>query len=56
MCCSFVAVPDQFHKAVANAGGMYVELELFPDAPTHDALGLTRIHSRACVARHAHAC
>ncbi len=24
---------------------MYVEVELFPDSPTHDALGLTRVHN-----------
>ena len=42
----FAVVPDQFHKVVANAGGMYVEVELFPDAPTHDALGLARIHHK----------
>jgi hypothetical protein len=29
----------------ANSGGLLAEVELFPDAPTHDALGLTRVHS-----------
>jgi hypothetical protein len=40
----FVFSPDQFHKVFANAGGLYVEIELYPDSPTHDALGLTRVH------------
>jgi hypothetical protein len=42
----FVFTIDQMHKVVASAGGYYVEIELYPDSPTHDVLGLTRMHSR----------
>ena len=42
----FIAQPDAFHKVIANAGGMYLEIELFPDAPVHDVLGLTRVHHK----------
>jgi hypothetical protein len=38
----YVFSPEQFHKVVANVGGMYVESELYADAPPHDSTGLTR--------------
>ena len=40
----FVAHIKELNKVIANANGMYVEIELFPDSPEHDALGLTRVH------------
>lgn len=40
----FVFTLPNFHKVVANAGGMYTEVEMFADQPTHDATGLTRVH------------
>lgn len=40
----FAFQPDGFHKVFANAGGMYAEVELFADQPTHDSTGLTRVH------------
>eukprot|EP00048_Salpingoeca_helianthica_P020710 m.8030 g.8030 ORF g.8030 m.8030 type:complete len:685 (-) comp5156_c0_seq2:41-2095(-) len=43
----FVFTIDNMHKVVANAGGYYVEIELFPDTPTHDVLGLSRMHTPA---------
>lgn len=41
----FSLSPDEFHVVVANVGGLYAEVELFPDTPEHDTLGLTRVHS-----------
>eukprot|EP00049_Salpingoeca_infusionum_P011698 m.204129 g.204129 ORF g.204129 m.204129 type:complete len:838 (+) comp15006_c0_seq5:63-2576(+) len=42
----FLFSPEGFHKVIANADGMYVETELFPDAPPHDSAGLARVHTR----------
>eukprot|EP00043_Microstomoeca_roanoka_P000465 m.27809 g.27809 ORF g.27809 m.27809 type:complete len:831 (-) comp10335_c0_seq2:88-2580(-) len=43
----FTFQPANFHKVISNVGGMYVETELYADAPPHDSTGLTRIHHRA---------
>ncbi len=39
--------PRDSRQVIANAGGNYVEIELYPDAPTHDVLGLSRMHTQA---------
>jgi hypothetical protein len=41
----FVLKVDELNKVFANIGGNYLQVELFPDAPTNDALGLSRMHS-----------
>lgn len=42
----YAAFFESMYKVVANAGGNYVEIELYPDSPTHDVLGLSRMHTR----------
>jgi fibronectin type 3 domain-containing protein len=34
-----------FHKVIANAGGMYIELDVAAD-PSHNATGLLRVHKK----------
>jgi hypothetical protein len=40
----YVVQADKMNKIIALAGGIYIEIETFPDTPANDAMGLSRVH------------